>query len=101
MKTILHLCASLLFALNLNAQTTFCPDDPPVNSFLADSPWPTYHRNNYAQASTCLRGPEPGDSLRIVARTNIQGGTSPWVYLTDRYSSGERALIQSNATHIF
>ena len=101
MKSVLYLVLALFTVLSLTAQTSFCPDDPPLNTFLADSPWPTYHRNNYAQASTCLRGPEPGDSLRIVSRTNIQGGTSPWVYLTDRYSSGERALIQSNATHIF
>lgn len=101
MKPIIVLTVLLLGAQVTIAQTSFCPDDPPNNPYLADSPWPIFQRNSYAQASTCLRGPEPGDSVAIVARTNIQGGTSPWVYLTDRYSSGERALIQSNATHIF
>ena len=83
------------------AQTTFCPDDPPVNPFLADSPYPTYHRNGYRQASTCLAGPRPGDSLRVRARTNVKGGSSPWVYLSDRYPDGRRALYFSNATHAF
>lgn len=91
----------LLFTIELSAQTSFCLDDPPKNPFLADSPWPIYHRNNYAQASTCLTGPLPGDSLRIKAKTEIQGGTSPWVYLSDTYPGGQRALLYSNATHVF
>ncbi len=91
----------LLLFIESSAQTSFCPDDPPINSFLADSPWPIYHRNNYAQASTCITGPLPGDSLRIKAKTEIQGGTSPWVYLSDTYPGGQRALLYSNATHVF
>lgn len=85
----------------LSAQTTFCPNDPPVNSFLADSPWPIYHRNNYAQASTCLRGPMPGDSLAITVKTRITGGTSPWAYLSEKYPGGEQVLLYSNATHVY
>ncbi|MEM6261438.1 MAG: T9SS type A sorting domain-containing protein [Bacteroidota bacterium] len=98
-----HLLLSFSFLLTLQAtaQTTFCPNDPPKNPFLADSPWPTYHRNNYAQASTCIPGPLPGDSLRIYAKTEIEGGTSPWVYLTEKYATGERALLYSNSTHVF
>ena len=83
------------------AQTTFCADDPPANPFLADSPWPTYHRNSYRQASTCLTGPGAGDTLSVRARTRIKGGTSPWIYLSDRYPSGERVMYYSNATHAF
>lgn len=78
-----------------------CPSDPPQNPFLADSPWAIYHRNNYAQSSTCFRGPLPGDSLRTVFKGEIQGGTSPWVYLTEKYQDGQRALLYSNATHVF
>ncbi len=91
----------LLLSSELPAQTSFCPDDPPNNPFLADSPWPIYHRNNYAQASTCITGPLPGDSLQIKTKTEIQGGTSPWVYLSDAYPGGQRALLYSNATHVF
>ena len=83
------------------AQTPSCADDPPLNPFLADSPWPTYHRNSYRQASTCLAGPTAADRLRVRARTNITGGTSPWIYLSDRYPGGERVMYYSNATHAF
>lgn len=100
MKQLLFFFLFLL-TIELSAQTSFCSEDPPINPFLVDSPWPIYHRNNYAQASTCLTGPLPGDSLRISAKTEIQGGTSPWVYLSDTYPGGERVLLYSNATHVF
>lgn len=91
----------ILLTLQGFSQTSFCPDDPPRNTWLADSPWPVYHRNNYAQASTCITGPRPGDSLRVYARTNLSGGTSPWVYLSDRYANGQRVFLYSNSTHVF
>ncbi|MEO0626645.1 MAG: hypothetical protein AAFY91_06630, partial [Bacteroidota bacterium] len=92
----------LLSWTSIDAQSTpFCEEEPPSNPFLADSPWPTYHRNNYRQASTCLPGPVSGDSLRVVAKTGIQGSTSPWTYLSEEYPDGERVLTQSNSTHFF
>ena len=84
-----------------SAQTTFCADDPPLNPWLADSPYPVYHRNSYAQASTCLPGPRPGDSLAVTYRRDVTGGTSPWVYLSEAYPDGRRALLYSNSTHVF
>jgi len=33
-------------------------NEPPVNSFLADSPWPMTHRNPYCQASSIYPGPQ-------------------------------------------
>lgn len=95
---ILHFFSFLLIAYS---QTSICSNDPPINPFLADSPWPIFHRNSYAQSSTCIKGPEQADSLKIYGKTNIQGGTSPWTYLSDKYPSGNRVLLQSNATHIF
>lgn len=99
---------AILFCLTLTypwiasfAQTTFCPDDPPRNHWLADSPYPIYHRNNYAQASTCLTGPQPGDSLMIKVRKEIAGSTSPWIYFSDTYPNGERVILYSNSTHVF
>ncbi len=83
------------------AQTSFCAGDPPLNPWLADSPWPVYHRNNYAQASTCLMGPVASDSLVIKSKTDITGGTSPWVYLSEYYPNGDRVLYYSNATFVY
>ncbi|MEL6810294.1 MAG: T9SS type A sorting domain-containing protein [Bacteroidota bacterium] len=93
----------LFFASNfyLGAQNNSCPEDPPVNPWLAESAWPTFHRNNAAQASTCIAGPVTGDELVIKSRTHMSGSTSPWVYLSDMYPNGERVLVQSNSTHFF
>ncbi len=89
----------ILFTNEVKGQ--ICPIEPPQNTFLADSPWPIYHMNNYAQSSTCIKGPFDGDSLRTVFKGNIQGGTSPWVYMTEKYENGNRALLYSNSTHVF
>ena len=83
------------------AQTTFCADDPPLNTWLADSPYPIYHRNSYAQASSCIEGIKPNDSISIKMRRDITGGTSPWIYLSDEYPNGERTILYSNSTHVF
>lgn len=83
------------------AQTSFCPEDPPVNPWLADSPYPIYHRNNYAQASTCIAGPTPNDSIVIKLRTEITGGPSPWLYFSDTYPDGQRAILFSNSNFVY
>jgi len=94
-------CLMLLCSIPLTAQTSFCPDDPPTNPWLADSPYPIYHRNSYGQASTCLPGIEAGDSLGVKIRRDITGGTSPWIYLSEKYPNGERTVLYSNSTHVF
>ncbi|MEM8898937.1 MAG: T9SS type A sorting domain-containing protein [Bacteroidota bacterium] len=99
MRTFIALIMGLLLVPELPAQV--CPQGPPVNPFLADSPWPIYHRNNYAQASTCYPGPVNGDNIRIKYKSQIKGGTSPWVYFSDKYPNGERVLLYSNSTHVF
>ncbi len=96
----------LLFLLGLttlltSGQTSFCPNDPPLNPWLADSPYPIYHRNSYAQASSCIEGIQPNDSISIKMRSDITGGTSPWIYLSDEYPNGERTILYSNSTHVF
>ena len=92
---------AVLCTFSVFSQTSFCPDDPPPNSFLAESPYPIFHRNSYAQSSTCLPGPEGTDEIAIKTRTNITGGTSPWIYFTDKYPDGQRAILYANMTHGF
>ncbi|MEO1518480.1 MAG: T9SS type A sorting domain-containing protein [Bacteroidota bacterium] len=101
MKKFLPLCLLVLVVMDLSGQTSFCPDDPPLNPWLADSPYPIYHRNSYCQASTCLEGIRPGDRIDIKLRTDITGSTSPWIYLSEKYPNGERTILYSNSTHIF
>lgn len=100
-RFILFLLLMQLVVTDVIGQTSFCENDPPKNPWLADSPYPIYHRNNYAQASTCIPGLTASDSVRIKVRTEIKGGTSPWIYLSDKYANGERAILYSNATHVF
>ncbi len=83
------------------SQTSFCSEDPPLNPWLADSPYPIYHRNSYGQASTCLESFLPEDEVQLKVRRDITGGTSPWVYLSDKYPNGERTILYSNSTHVF
>lgn len=50
--------------------------EPPCNPALADSPWAAAHRGSYAQASSPLPGPRPGQevdvqSVRIVPDTGV------------------------------
>ncbi|WP_299002223.1 hypothetical protein [uncultured Shewanella sp.] len=40
-------------------------DEPPINPYLADSPWPMSHRNPYNQASSPLKGIEPNDNVQV------------------------------------
>ncbi|MEM1322524.1 MAG: T9SS type A sorting domain-containing protein [Bacteroidota bacterium] len=101
MKPLITFLLLLAVIIPPKAQTSFCPSDPPSNPYLADTPWPLFHRNNYAQASSCITGPLPGDSLIIKSKTNIRGGTSPWVYLSDQYPNGERVLLYSNSSFVF
>lgn len=92
---------AMLLPLVIYSQTSICPLDPPVNPFLAESPYPIFHRNSYAQSSVCLPGPAASDSIVIKTRTNITGGTSPWIYFTDPYPDGSRAILYANMTHGF
>ena len=85
----------------LLGQTSFCPDDPPLNTWLADSPYPIYHRNSYGQASTCIESIQSGDEVNFKIRRDITGGTSPWIYLSEAYPNGERTILYSNSTHVF
>lgn len=101
-------CGLALACLGLVACSGGSPgqsqNEPPLNAFLADSPWPVFHRNAYAQASTPLRGPEPGDELEVqfikVERIDPLGppfalATTPWLPLSSRYPDGCRAAFGS------
>jgi hypothetical protein len=91
----------ILFCLITLAQTNVCPNDPPPNNFIANSPWPIMHRNTYAQQSTCLRSPQSNDSLLVRFCPTPFNRTSTWLYYTEKYKNGKRAILGSSATHVF
>ncbi|MFM2398930.1 MAG: hypothetical protein RL341_1087 [Pseudomonadota bacterium] len=76
----------------------------PANPFAADSPWPQFHRNGYAQAATPLRGPEVGDQLeaQYVALPSAfaRGGAPTQMHLSERYPDGSRTAWSTNLTGI-
>lgn len=74
---------------------------PPENTFLADSFWPIFHQSTYVQASTTLRGPEPGDLIEVdVLNTNLSG-PSPWLTFSEAYDDGTRVIWGATSTHVF
>lgn len=77
------------------------------NPHLADSPWPTYHQSNYAQASTPLAGPRPGRGADVqFTETELPGdgysqATSPWSNLSPEYPDGSRVVWGTTLDHVF
>jgi hypothetical protein len=62
-------------------------EQAPSNPALGRGGWSVYHRNNYAQASSPGRGPEPGDGIDVqVLRT--PGDVSPWTVLSAARGDG-------------
>ncbi|MEM9025236.1 MAG: hypothetical protein AAGB22_15925, partial [Bacteroidota bacterium] len=99
MKYALGVCACLVVA---NAFSQVAQPEVvrvPKNPWLVDSPWPIYHANGARQAYTEFAGPSAGDSVVVQVLEGIKGGTSPWTYFSEPYPNGQRALLQSNATH--
>ena len=81
-------------------ETPAAPDghQPPCNPYIADSAYPTAHLNNYAQDSTLIRGPEPGDSVTVkndlLPAVPIGAGFSP------QYPDGKVAVWLSTITAV-
>ncbi|WP_435417908.1 hypothetical protein WAB17_13735 [Parerythrobacter aurantius] len=67
-------------------------DDSPVNPALADSSWPIFHRNTYAQAAGSLPAPRPNDRLVAQRQDSAPGGTSPWTVLGTTYDDGSQPV---------
>jgi hypothetical protein len=70
--------------------------EPPRNPALADSGWPIFHRNNYAQASGMMDAIGSNDRVRIELVPNERGGVSSWTVLLPAYADGTQAAIGSN-----
>ena len=103
-----HLKAQTAPASNAPGATSACrpADDAlwaPTSSHLADSPWPTFHQGSYAQASSPLCGPVPGDDLQAtyIDTTVEDEGASPWSNFSAPYPDGSRTVWGANLTHVF
>jgi hypothetical protein len=80
--TITRWMAPALLAMLATPSLAVDGHEPPVNPYLADSPWPMSHRTPYAQGSSPLPGPTGGDLIinsKYVSTgpTNITLAASP------------------------
>ncbi len=86
--------------------------EPPHNEQLMASPWPSMHRNAYAQASAPFDAPTAADFLAgRLTKTFVPhptegtdgdgGGVSPWSHVSTRYPDGSRVIWQANRTQVW
>ena len=90
----------------LGATLVLGAGDPPRNPELGDSPFPMAHRNNYSQASSDLRGVEPGDLIEAELAAAPGGRRRPRLFArTGRHGDlgilGKRRLVQSRLDEPF
>jgi hypothetical protein len=76
--------------------------EAPANPYAADSPWPHFHRNSYAQAASPLPGPQGGDTLRMqhVDLPDHRGGTPTQMHISERYPDGSRTVWSTTLTSL-
>lgn len=67
----------------------------PSNAYLADSSWPLFHRNSYAQASGDLDAVSNSHLLGFQRIDNPERGTAPWTVFLAPYSDGSQAAISN------
>lgn len=73
--------------------------EPPLNRFLADSPWPMTHRNPYAQASSPYPGPRPEDAL--AAESGLSAPAPITAAVSSPYPDGSRAIWGATFVSVF
>ncbi|MEL6143624.1 MAG: hypothetical protein AAFU67_18640, partial [Bacteroidota bacterium] len=75
--------------------------NPPINPFIIDSPFPFVHQNNYRQGYSNFPALPDQDEfeIRLVATPNER--VSPWLQLSETYPNGSRTIWGSSSTHIW
>jgi hypothetical protein len=75
--------------------------DAPSNPFAAQSPWPHFHRNSYAQAASPLPGPQAGDRLQMqYIDLPLTGGTPTQMHISEKYPDGSRTVWSTTLTSV-
>ena len=69
--------------------------DAPANPFLADSTWPLFHKNGYAQAAGAFDAVGASEPVTFQRRDNPDGGTAPWTVFPAPYADGRQAVISN------
>ncbi len=74
-------------------------DEPPINRFLADSPWPMSHRNSYCQASSGYTGPSSPDGYEVDFKSGFPGLIT--MAISGTYPDGKRVVWGSDLRRVF
>ena len=98
-----HIAALLLVGATLfsfvQAEDHVAQNEPPRNSFLADSPWPMSHRGPFNQASSPLAGPT---KVTQAAPEFLKGDPVPiTLAISGRYPDGRHAIWSATTKSIF
>ncbi|MBW2648214.1 MAG: hypothetical protein JRC53_00095 [Deltaproteobacteria bacterium] len=75
-------------------------DEPPINPYLADSPWPMCHRNPYQQASSPYKGPSKGMPDENFSYLKGMPGVITTVF-SPGYPDGSRVIWAGNQRVVF
>jgi len=73
-------------------------DEPPVNPFAADSPWPMSHRNSYCQASSPLEAPRSAKDVVLETATGTLGAVM--VIFSNPDAEGHRVAWASSIQEV-
>ncbi|MCP4138265.1 MAG: hypothetical protein GY754_45305 [bacterium] len=85
------------------AEKVYYSDDgnePPINKYLADSPWPMSHRNPYCQASSPYEGPKKKIERKKLETLQGMPGLIT-IAISGKYPDGSRVLWGSNIRSVF
>lgn len=75
--------------------------EAPANPYAAQSPWPHFHRNSYAQAASPLPGPQAGDALTMqYIDLPREGGTPTQMHISEKYPDGSRTVWSTTLTSV-
>jgi hypothetical protein len=100
-RSLTALIALVSLVLSSTLAAAQSSQQPPTNPYAADSPWPQFHRNGHAQASTPLPGPQVGDSLQAQAIAFPRSvGTPTQMHVSERYPDGSRTLWSTTLNSI-
>lgn len=91
----------LLLLMAMFSPSASLAQTAPRNPALADSPWPVFHHDSYAQAASSLRGPEAGDRIEVQTLDTDLAGASPWTLFSARYPDGARAVYGATLRGVY
>jgi hypothetical protein len=93
--------AALAWACATHAATLGAQGEAPANPYAAQSPWPHFHRNSYAQAASPLPGPQAGDTLEMqYIALPREGGTPTQMHISEKYPDGSRTVWSTTLTSV-